>query len=61
MCAKLASLVAVIVKGRCFGDEVCGLRQFHLDGVDPGLRLAVVTRRPTALEAAIQNAGITFR
>ena len=38
--------------GRAF-DHVGGLRQFHLDGVEPFAGATVVTRRPAALEATV--------
>src|SRR5262245_3818691 len=35
------------------------LRDLHLDGVDAALRASVVTRRPAALEAAVDDVAIT--
>ncbi len=37
-----------------------GLRQFHLDGMDAGFRLPVMPGRPAALEAAVEDAGVTL-
>src|SRR3546814_4664787 len=46
-----------IAKRRRLAFEVVALHQLHLDGVDAVFRATVVTRRPAALEAAVDDMG----
>ncbi len=55
MLAQPFGLGLVIGERRRFLRQMRGLRQFHLDGVDAELRLAIVPRRPATLEPAVDH------
>ena len=58
--AKPLRFRLVIGEGRRFARQMRRLRQFHLDGMHAGFRLAVVPRRPAALEAAVEDCCIAL-
>src|SRR5690606_17910129 len=61
MYAKLVRLGLVIGEGNRFGSQMRGLGKLHLDGVHAGFGLAVMTGRPSALEAAIEDRRVALR
>src|SRR5690606_10524479 len=58
--AQACGLVRVQIEGGNLRGQMAHLGELHLDGVHAGFRLAVMARRPAALEAAIEDAGIAF-